>query len=84
MGDADRAGETMRCSIAGCPGEYEMREIVHTVRSRGRIVVIDHVPAEVCPICGDVLLSPRTVRQIEALLRTGAEPARSVPLYEYA
>jgi hypothetical protein len=31
----------MRCSIEGCPGEYEQREVVHTVRQGNRIIVID-------------------------------------------
>jgi len=74
----------MKCSIRGCPGEYEAREITHTVRFRGQIVVIDRVPAEVCPICGDVLLSSETMHHIEALLRDRAEPASTVPLYKYA
>ncbi|MBU0703502.1 MAG: YgiT-type zinc finger protein [Chloroflexi bacterium] len=74
----------MRCSIEGCPGEYEERKIVHTVRHRGQVIVIDHVPAEVCSVCGDVLLKPETVRQIETLLQTATRPARTVPLYEYA
>jgi YgiT-type zinc finger domain-containing protein len=63
---------------------YEEREIVHTVQSRGEVIVIDHVPAEVCSLCGDVLLRPETVRRIEELMRNRAEPARTVPLYEYA
>jgi YgiT-type zinc finger domain-containing protein len=74
----------MKCSIEGCPGEYEERKIVHTVRSQGQVIVIDHVPAEVCSVCGDVLLKPETVRRIEALLRTATRPAGTVPLYEYA
>ena len=74
----------MRCSIAGCHGEYEERDVVHTVRHEGRVIVIDHVPAEVCGTCGDVLLRPEVVRQIEALLRTSDAPAAMVPLYEYA
>lgn len=74
----------MKCSIEECPGEYEDRKIVHTVRYRGQVIVIDHVPAEVCTICGDVLLHPKTVRQIEELLRKREQPARTVPLYEYA
>ena len=74
----------MRCSIQGCPGEYEPQEITHTVRHEGRIVVIDHVPAEVCSTCGDVLLRPETVRHLELLLRQEIEPASTVPLYEYA
>ena len=39
----------MKCSIKGCPGEYESRVITHTVRRGGHVVVIDHVPAEVAP-----------------------------------
>ncbi len=74
----------MKCSVRGCPGEYENREIVHTLRNHGQVIVIDHVPAEVCSECGDVLLKPETVRRIENLLRTKAQPARTVPLYEYA
>ena len=74
----------MKCSIEGCPGIYEDRQIVHTVRFRGQVIVIDSVPAEVCSVCGDVLLRPDTVRQIERLLDTTVRPDRMVPLYEYA
>ena len=74
----------MGCSVVGCPGEYEAREVVHTVRHKGRVIVIDRVPAEVCTMCGDVLFRPEVVRRIEALLRTPEAPAAMVPLYEYA
>ena len=46
--------------------------------------MIDHVPAEVCNLCGDVLLTPETVRRIEALLKATAPPSRNVRLYEFA
>jgi len=74
----------MKCSFDGCPGEYEEKKIVHTVRHNGQVIVIDHVPAEVCSVCGDVLLKPETVRRIEELLKTAASPASTVPLYEYS
>jgi len=74
----------MNCSFAACPGTYELRRITHTVRHQGQVVVIDHVPAEVCSVCGDVLLRPETVRHLEELLRTRQTPDASVPLYEYA
>ena len=73
----------MKCSIHGCPGEYEDREITHTVRHHGEVVVIDHVPAEACSVCGDVLLKPETVRHIESLLQHRRQPVGTVPLYEY-
>ena len=59
------------------------RAITHTVRQNGRVVVIDHVPAEVCDVCGDELLRPETVRQLESLLQR-AKPVTTAPLYEFA
>jgi YgiT-type zinc finger domain-containing protein len=82
MADAN-ATKPMKCSIKGCPGGYEPSVITHTVRQDGHVVVIDHVPAEVCDVCGDTLLQPKTLRQLETLLKR-AQPASSVPLYEYA
>ena len=74
----------MKCSVQGCPGEYEARSVLHTVRREGQVIVIDHVPAEVCAVCGDTLLQPDTVRKIEALLQQRRQPASRVPLYEFA
>jgi YgiT-type zinc finger domain-containing protein len=74
----------MKCSISGCSGEYELKRIVHTVRHRNEIVVIDDVPAEVCSICGDTLLAPETARHIEAILSTRQNPAKTAPVYHYA
>lgn len=74
----------MKCSIDGCPGTYESDTVVHHVRHAGQVTVIDHVPAEVCSMCGDVLLTPETVRRIEVLLEEPQKPATTVPLYEYA
>ncbi len=73
----------MKCNITGCVGEYEIQNITHTVQPKGKVMVIDHVPAEVCSHCGDVLLRPETLRHIEKLISSLASPARSVPLYEY-
>ena len=74
----------MNCTVAGCSGIYEARMIVHTMHRGEQILVIDHVPAEVCPICGDILFTPETVRRLEALGRLTAEPTGTVPLYEFA
>ena len=73
----------MNCNIKGCTGEYEEKTITHTVRHHGQVIVIDHVPAQVCPACGDVLLKPETVRHIEELLKKASRPDGTVPLYEY-
>lgn len=83
--DFANAEETeMKCTIEGCPGEYEDRQIIHTVRYRGRVIVIDQVPAEVCTVCGDVLLKPETVRRIETMLKTSAKAKKMAPVFDYA
>lgn len=74
----------MKCSFHGCHGQYEATEVTHTVRRDGQVIVIDHVPAEVCSSCGDVLLNLETVRRIERLLEEDRQPATTVPLYEFA
>ena len=73
----------MRCSIASCPGEYEQREAMRAVRQGNRIIVIKHIPAEVCNVCGDVLFTPETIERLEALRRTTDPPAGTVPLYKF-
>ena len=72
------------CSIQGCTGQYESKTITHTVRHNGDLMVIDHVPAEVCSVCGDVLLDAGTIRRLETLQKDRSTPDRTVPVYEYA
>ena len=79
-----RKKRAMKCRIDGCPGEYEAGKVMHIVRHRGQVKVIDHVPADVCSVCGDVLLRPDTVRKIEALLQNKHQPVSTAPLYEFA
>ena len=74
----------MKCTIKGCPGEYEHRLIVHTVQREKSVTVIEDVPADVCPICGDVLLTPETIQHIEQLLKCQPHPKRTAPVFEYA
>ncbi len=73
----------MKCSIQGCPGEYEEKMIIHVVTD-DEIYVFDHVPVEVCSICGDTLLKPDTIRTLERRMKEKKQPERFVPLYEFA
>ena len=74
----------MKCTMCACSGELEQREITHTVRHKGQLVVIDHVPAEVCRACGETLLAPDAIRRIQDILESERAPSRTVPLYDYA
>ncbi len=74
----------MKCSVKGCPGYYEQKRIVHTIKREDDVLVFDNVPADVCDVCSDTLLSPETVRGIEELVHHGRRPERQAPVYSYS
>jgi len=74
----------MECSIQGCSGQYEAKEIVHTLHRGDDIYVFAHVPAEVCSVCGDTILAPETIQHLEERLSSRRSPERLAPVYEYA
>jgi hypothetical protein len=65
--------------VPGCTGRYEVRPLAHRSRVGDELIVIDRVPAAVCPVCGDVLLEPGTERTIDAMLRLEGVPPPSEP-----
>jgi YgiT-type zinc finger domain-containing protein len=74
----------MECANEQCPGRYVPRELAYTLKYDGEVIVIDRVPAQVCSVCGDVLVEPETVRRIQELLASPTTPVRTVALLEYA
>jgi YgiT-type zinc finger domain-containing protein len=72
----------MKCHTPGCTAEREAQEISHSVIYRERTVVVHHVPAEVCPECGDAMLAEETAIQVEALLRRKARSKGSAFHFE--
>ena len=74
----------MKCSIQGCPGAYERRLIVHTVKRGEDVLVFEDVPADVCDVCSDMLLSPETIRHLEQLMQKRDVPEKRAPVFAYA
>ena len=74
----------MNCSIQGCPGRYESKLILHTVKRGENVLVFEDVPAEVCDVCSDTLLAPETIRHIEELMRHHGKANKQAPVYTYA
>jgi YgiT-type zinc finger domain-containing protein len=72
----------MGCHTPGCMGEHETGAISHTVIYRERTVVLHRVPANICPDCGDVILSDETTIVIEDLLRRNARSKKTAFNYE--
>ncbi|MCH8205864.1 MAG: type II toxin-antitoxin system MqsA family antitoxin [Chloroflexi bacterium] len=69
----------MTCDL--CRGEYQKKLIVFSFDRKGRAVVVEGVPAHVCQLCGDTLLSERVVQEIEHLI--DREPQGTAPLYRF-
>lgn len=50
-------------------GEHATGSISHSVIYKERTIVLHQVPADVCPECGDAVLSDETLIVVEDLLR---------------
>jgi YgiT-type zinc finger domain-containing protein len=68
----------MKCQI--CEGVYEERLIARAYRRDGKVIVVDDVPAEVCSGCGDTLLKPETVEEIQQALARAEEAKEFAPV----
>jgi len=60
--------------------------VTYTIEHRGKLYVIEHVPARVCRETGEQFFSPETVEHIHALVKGKKRPDRMIqaPVYEYA
>jgi YgiT-type zinc finger domain-containing protein len=72
----------MKCHTPDCTGEHEAREISHSVVYRQRTLVIHHVPAGVCPECGDAVLTEETTICLDGFLKRKARAKGDAFAYE--
>lgn len=72
----------MKCHSPNCTGEYEPREISHSVIYRERTVMIHKVPAGLCPDCGDTVVAEEVTFLLGDLLRRKARSKRTAFAYE--
>lgn len=72
----------MGCHTPGCMGEHGTGTISHTVIYQERSIVLHSVPADICPECGDVVLSDVTTIVIEDLLKRTARSKKIEFVYE--
>ncbi len=70
----------MKCNIQGCPARYDQKFIVHKVKRGKDVLVFEDVPAEVCDVCSDTLLSPETIRHLESLMDKKSKPRTLAPV----
>jgi YgiT-type zinc finger domain-containing protein len=72
----------MGCHTPGCMGEHGTGTITHTVLYRERTIELHSVPANICPDCGDVVLSEETLIVVEDLLKRKTRSQKSAFAYE--
>jgi YgiT-type zinc finger domain-containing protein len=60
--------------------------VTYSVEHRGRIVIIENVPARVDPETGERFYSPETVEQIQAIVWSDRQPDRvaQTPVFQFA
>lgn len=73
-----------RCPL--CGGELQEKTITHPQEYKGKVVILENVPAEVCRQCGEVLLRPDVLERVQEVVWSEVAPKRtaSVPVYDLA
>ena len=74
----------MKCAF--CKGNTEERLISYVQEYKGRVVIIENVPAEVCTQCGEKFIGPEVAEKIQRLVWEQPAPKRraNVPVYDLA
>lgn len=69
-----------------CGGELQAKIVTHPQEYKGRIIILENVPAEVCRQCGEVLLRPDVLERLQEVVWSEVTPRRTtqVPVYDLA
>ena len=75
-----------RCAICGSSDESHDRLADEIFLIDGKYVLVDGIPAKVCPRCGYETFSRQTAERIRLLVRGEARPTESitVDVFEFA
>ena len=75
----------MMCEV--CRSAERTEQLIrYTITIEGRLVVVENVPATVCPNCGDRSFRPDVVEAVNRTIWAKEAPARVIeaPVYEFA
>ena len=75
--------KTNICAV--CGGELRATTITHEEHRGTALYLFQHVPAQVCTVCGEIWLEEQTLQEIDWLIKTG-EPTRRIetPVFDFA
>ena len=74
----------MTCDVCAI-GERQPQLIRYSSTMNDRLVLIEHVPADVCDRCGEVTFSPDVVERLQQVVWQQESPSRVIetPVYEF-
>jgi len=71
----------MNCPMKECLGEMEVRRITHTFIRHGQPMIVEGIPAHVCPICGYTVLDLEVLDLLFAFDPDKNKPMGIAPVY---
>lgn len=74
----------MKCSF--CGGKVEKKKVTFTCEHRGRFLLVENVPAEVCAQCGEKTYTPKVTDELLRFAREEFKPVKTlkVPVFDFA
>ena len=80
----DKEVHIMKCVF--CGGSMVKSKVTFTYEEDEKHLIIEHVPAEVCKMCGEKMYSPEVTDELLRFARNEFKPARKieVPVYDFA
>lgn len=76
--------KSYKCPL--CGGKVVEKRIKLDLWIKGKLIVIEGVPADVCDLCGEQAFSPATSKKIDRLLKRAGKPKAEavVPIFSFA
>lgn len=74
----------MACDL--CGALLHEQDVTYTLEIDGKWIIVEHVPAKVCPQCGEKLFAPNTVEKLQQIAWDQKEPCRilETPVFDFA
>ena len=62
------------------------KKVTYSIEMDGKLVLVQNVPARINVETGERVYAPETVEHLQALVRSGRHPARTImtPVYEFS
>jgi YgiT-type zinc finger domain-containing protein len=72
----------MKCPVKDCPGEMVEKTIIHTFVRHGQPLVVEGIPAQVCPACGYTVFNLEVLDMLFSFDPDTVQPERMAPVYK--